>query len=109
MSAVTEFQCLLSLRKWKNLLNEGLELAIIDDLHNVGESPAVGLDPYHRGANALFSGEVLPRLLRQRYENPAFLEDFERSPLRISANGVEHHVHVADVIFKASHLVVDRF
>ena len=70
---------------------------------------AVGPDTDHRGAHAAFPGEVLPRLLRQRHENPAFLEDSERSPLRISAHRVEHNVHVANVIFKARRLVVDRF
>jgi hypothetical protein len=45
----------------------------------------------------------------QRHENPAFLEDSDRSPLRISAHRVSAHVHVANVIFKARRLVVNRF
>ena len=109
VSAATEFQCLFGLLKWKNRLNEGAELAVVDDLSDVGEAPAVGPDTNHRGAHAAFPGEVLPWLLRQRHENPAFLEDAERSPLRISAQRVEHNVHVANVIFKARRRVVDRF
>jgi hypothetical protein len=65
--------------------------------------------PMSASRPALFLGEVLTRLLRQRHENPAFLEHSERSPLRISAHGVEHDVHIANVIFKARRLVVDRF
>ena len=68
-----------------------------------------GLTPIMVARTPAFPGEVLPRLLRQRHENPAFLEDSERSLLRISAHRVEHNVHIANVIFKARRLVVDRF
>src|SRR5213083_2471865 len=79
VAAATEFQRLFGLRQGKNHLNERPELAVVNDLSDVSEPPAVGLDADHRGAHALFPGEVLPRLLRQRHENPAFLEHFERS------------------------------
>jgi hypothetical protein len=38
VSAATEFQCLLGLLKWKNHLNEGPELAVVDDLSDGGEA-----------------------------------------------------------------------
>src|SRR5258705_12161285 len=95
--------------QWKNLLNEGTQFAIVDDLSYVREALAIGLDANHRGADAAFACEVLPRLLQQRHENPAFLKNSERSPVRISAQRIEHNVHVAHVIFKASRLIVDRF
>src|SRR5260370_65469 len=109
VSVATEFQRIFGLLKLKNRLNEGSELAVVDDLSDVGEATAVGPDTNHRGAHAAFPGEVLPRLLRQRHENPTFLEDSERSPLRISAHRVEDNVHVANMIFKARRRVVDRF
>src|SRR3984893_8537630 len=109
VSAATQFQRLFGLLKGKNCLNEGPELAVVDELSDVGESPAIGFDADHCGAHTLFPGEVLQRLLRQRHEDPAFLEHSERSPLRITAHGVEHDVHVANVIFKSRRLVVDRF
>src|SRR5260221_14479161 len=109
VSAATQFQRLFGLLKGKNCLNEGPEFAVVDDFSDVGEPPAIGLDADYRGAHALFPGEVLPRLLRQRHENPPFLKHSERSQLRITAHGVEHDVHVANVIFKARRLVVDRF
>src|SRR6266850_5288827 len=95
--------------QWKNLLNEGLQFAIVDDLSYVREAPAIRLDANHRSAHAAFPCEVLPRLLHQRHENPAFFENSERSLLRIGAQRVEHNVHVANVIFKASLLIIDRF
>src|SRR5258706_5165033 len=33
--------------QWKNLLNEGLLFAIVDDLSYVREAPAIGLDANH--------------------------------------------------------------
>ena len=75
--AATEFQRLFGLRQGKNYLNERPELAVVNDLCDLSEPLAVGLDADPRGAHALFPGEVLPRLLRQRHENPAFLEDAE--------------------------------
>ena len=77
MSATTEFQRLFGLLKWKDRLNEGAKLAVVDDLSDVREAPAVGLDANHSGAHAAFPGEVLPRFLRQRYEYAVFLEDSE--------------------------------
>src|SRR5258706_5787223 len=109
MSTATEFECLLGMFQWKTLLNEGLQFAIVDHLSDLPEALAIGLDTNHRSAHAAFPCEVLPRLLQQRHENPAFFEDSERSPVRISAQRVEHNVYVANVIFKASRLVVDRF
>src|SRR5260370_35614008 len=94
--------------QWKNLLNEGLRFVIFDHLSVLREALAIGLDANHRRAHAAFPREVLPRLLQQRHENPAFFKDSERSPVRISAERVEHNVHVANVIFKASRLIVDR-
>src|SRR5882724_8563209 len=85
MSTATEFECLFGMFQWKNLLNEGLQFAIVDDLSYVREAPAIGLDANHRRSHAAFPCEVLPRLLRQRHENPAFFKNNERSPVRISA------------------------
>src|SRR4029077_12925025 len=76
---------------------------------DVGEAPAVGLDADHGSAHTVSPGEILPWLLPLRHENPAFLEDPERLPLRISIHGVNHNVNVANLIFKARHLVIDRF
>src|SRR5258708_24753181 len=95
--------------QWKNLLNEGSQFAIVDHLSYLREAFAIGLDANHRSAHAAFPCEVLPRLLQQRHEDPAFLKDSERSLLRIGAKRVEHNIHVANEIFKASRLVVDRF
>src|SRR5882762_1053693 len=95
--------------QWKNVLNEGLQFAIVDDLSYVREAPAIGLDANHCSAHAAFPCEVLSRLLQQCHENPAFFEDSERSLLRIGAQRVEHNVHVANAIFKTSPLIVDRF
>ena len=74
--------------QWKNLLNEGLRFAIVDDLSYVREAPAIGLDANHRRSHAAFPCEILPRLLQQRHENPVFFKDNERSPVRISAQRV---------------------
>src|SRR6266404_9240767 len=95
--------------QWKNLLNEGSQFVIVDHLSYVREALAIGLDTNHRSSHAAFPCEVLPRLLQQRHENPAFFKDSERSLVRISAQRVEHNVHVANEIFKASRLIVDRF
>src|SRR6267142_7093103 len=95
--------------QWKNLLNEGSQFAIVDDLSYVRKAPAIGLDANHRRSHAAFPCEVLPRLLQQRHENPAFFKDSERSPVRISAQRIEHNVYIPNVIFKAGRLVVDRF
>src|SRR5882762_9842202 len=95
--------------QWKNLMNEGPQFAIVDDLSYVREALAIRLDANHRSADAAFPCEVLPRLLQQRHENPAFFEDSERSLLRISAQRIEHNIYVVNVIFKAGRLVVDRF
>src|SRR6185295_10859900 len=56
--ATAEFQRLFGLRKWKNRLNERLELAFIDDLPDVRELSSVGLYADHDGAYALFPGEI---------------------------------------------------
>src|SRR5438132_5342952 len=109
MSTATEFQCLFGMFQWKNLLNEGSQFAIVDHLSDLREALAIGLDANHRRAHAAFPCEVLPMLLQQRHENPAFFKDSERSPVRISAQRIEHNVHVANVIFKAVRLVVYRF
>src|SRR5258707_15605563 len=95
--------------QWKNLLNEGSQFAIVDHLSDLREALAIGLDANHRSAHAAFPCEVLPRLLQQRHENPTFFKDSERSPMRISAQRIEHNVHVANEIFKAGRLIVDRF
>src|SRR5690242_18213355 len=109
MSTAAELQCSFGIFQWKNLLNERSQFAIVDDLSYVREALAIGLDANHRSADAAFLCEVLPRLLQQRHENPAFLKDSERSPVRISAQRVEHNVHVVNGVFKASRLIVDRF
>src|SRR6267142_2203043 len=109
MSAATEFECLFGMFQWKNLLNKGSQFAIVDHLSDLRQALAIGLDTNHRSAHAAFPREVLPRLLQQRHENPAFFKDSERPPVRISAQRIEHNVYVAHVIFKASLLVVDRF
>jgi hypothetical protein len=108
VSAATECQCLFDLLKWKYRLNEGSKLPFVDDLSDVSKAPAIGLDADHRGAHAVFLGEVLRWLLRQGYEDTALLEDSERSPLRIRAHRVDHNIHIANVIFKACCLVVNR-
>src|SRR5918999_2060799 len=108
VSAATEFERLFRLLKWKNRVNERPELAVVDELCDGGEALAVGLDADHPGAPAGFPCEVLPRLFRQRHQNAAFLKDAERPPLRIAAHGVKHNVRVANVLFKARRLVVDR-
>src|SRR5882762_3939830 len=95
--------------QWKNLLNEGSQFAIVDDLSYLREALTIGLDANHRSAHAAFPCEVLPRLLQQRHENPAFFQDCERSLVRISAQRIKHNIHVANVIFKASRLIVYRF
>src|SRR3979490_1399321 len=95
--------------QWKNLLNEGSRVAVLDHLSDLREALAIGLDTNHLSAHAAFPCEVLPRLLQQRHENPAFFKDSERSPVRISAQRIEPNVHVANVIFKAVRLVVDHF
>src|SRR5712671_6100876 len=95
--------------QWKNLLNEGPQFAIVDDLSNVREALAIGLDANHRSAHAAFPREVLPRLFHQCHENPAFFKDSKRSLMRISAKRIEYNIHVANGIFKASRLIVDRF
>src|SRR5258706_8320314 len=95
--------------QWKNLLNEGSQFAVVDDLSYVREALAIGLDANHRSAHAAFPCEVLPRLLQQRHENPAFFKDSERSPVRISTQRIEHNIHIANEIFKAGRLIVDRF
>src|SRR5260370_38792796 len=90
MSSATEFECLFGMFQWKSLLNKGSQFAIVDDLSYVREAPAIGLDANHRRSHAAFPCEVLPRLLQQCHENPAFFKDSERSPVRISAQRVEH-------------------
>src|SRR5258707_10699585 len=95
--------------QWKHLLNKGSQFAIVDDLSYVREAPAIRLDTNHHSADAAFPCEVLSRLLQQCHENPAFFENCERSLLRIGAQRVEHNVHVVNVIFKASLLIIDRF
>src|SRR6267142_5850255 len=109
MSTATEFQRLFGMVQWKNLLNKGSLFAIVDNLSYVRESPAIGLDANHRRADAAFACEVLPRLLQQCHENPAFFEDSKRSSVRISAQRVQHNIHIANEIFKASLLIIDRF
>src|SRR6267143_2804037 len=109
MSTATEFKCLFGMFQWKNLLNEGPQFVIVDHLSDLREALAIGLDTNHRSAHAAFPCEVLPRLLHQCHENPAFFENWERSLLRIGAQRVEQNVHVANVIFKASLLIIDRF
>src|SRR5882724_2916257 len=109
MSTATEFECLFGMFQWKNLLNERSQFVIVDHLSDLREALAIGLDTNHHSAYAAFPCEVLPRLLQQRHENPAFFEDSERSPVRISAQRIKHNIHVVNVIFKAIRLVVDRF
>src|SRR4051794_34194827 len=109
MPASAELQGLFDLRKRKNSLNNGPKLTFVDNLSNLSKPRAVGLDADHRSTHALFPREILPRLLGQRHQNSAFLEHFERSPLRIIAQWVKHHVHVMNMIFEACPLVVDCF
>ena len=91
----------------ENRLNEGAELAVVDDLSDVARHRPSGLTPII--VRARFSGRGLAAAPRSAPRESAFLEDGERSPLRISAHRVEHNVHVANVIFKARRLVVNRF
>jgi len=49
-------------------MNEGVELAVVDELSDVSEALAVRLDADHRGAHAVLPGEVLLWFLRQRHE-----------------------------------------
>jgi hypothetical protein len=49
VSAATQFQCLFGLYKRENCLNEGPELAVVDELSDVGEPPAIGFDADYSG------------------------------------------------------------
>src|SRR5437588_1093935 len=44
-----------------------------------------------------------------RNENPAFLQGLPRTLLRVTADGIEHNVHVMYDILKSCLLVVNRF
>ena len=78
-----------------------LPMTVVDESSDNFKALTVRFDADHCGAHAVLQGQVLPRLLRKRHEDSAFLEHSERSFLRISTNQVKHNVHVANMAEKA--------
>jgi hypothetical protein len=73
MSTTTELQCFLHPLKWKICLDKGSEVSILYESSNFCEPSTVGFNTDHCGTNAPVPSQVLPRLLRESHEGPAFI------------------------------------